>query len=63
MPTLTSAITAAELPVGETVFRIYYYLGYMAIGTSLGLRVAAVSDQDGSIAYGPLIFETDQTCL
>ena len=61
MPTLTSAITAAELPVGETVFRIYYYLGYMAIGTSLGLRVAAVSDQDGSIAYGPLIFETDQT--
>jgi len=60
MPTLTSAITAAELPVGEIAFRIYYYLGYMAIGTSLGLRVAAVSDQDGSIAYGPLIFETEQ---
>jgi hypothetical protein len=60
MPTLTSAITAAELPVGEVVFRIYYYLGYMAIGTSLGLRVAQVSDQDGSIAYGPLIFETTQ---
>ena len=60
MPTLTSAITAAELPVGEVAFRIYYYLGYMAIGTSLGLRVAAISDQDGSIAYGPLIFETEQ---
>ena len=60
MPTLTSAITAAELPVGEIVFRIYYYLGYMAIGTSLGLRVADVSVSDGSIAYGPLIFETDQ---
>ena len=60
MPTLTSAITAAELPVGEIAFRIYYYLGYMAIGTNLGLRVAAVSDQDGSINYGPLIFETDQ---
>jgi len=60
MPTLTSAITAAELPVGEVAFRIYYYLGYMAIGTSLGLRIAAVSDQDGSIAYGPLIFETEQ---
>ena len=60
MPTLTSAITAAELPVGETVFRIYYYLGYMAIGTSLGLRVADVSVTDGSIAYGPLIFETEQ---
>jgi hypothetical protein len=60
MPTLTSAITAAELPVGEIVFRIYYYLGYMAIGTNLGLRVAAVSDQDGSLSYGPLIFESEQ---
>ena len=60
MPTLTSAITAAELPVGEIVFRIYYYLGYMAIGTSLGLRVADVSATDGSLAYGPLIFESEQ---
>lgn len=60
MPTLTSAITAAELPVGEIVFKIYYYLGYMAIGTNQGLRVADVSNQDGSLAYGPLIFETTQ---
>jgi len=60
MPTLTSAITAAELPVGEIAFRIYYYLGYMALGTNLGLRVAQVSDQDGSLAYGPLIFESAQ---
>jgi len=60
MPTLTSAITAAELPVGEIVYKIYYYLGYMAIGTSLGLRIAQVSDNDGSIAYGPLLFESEQ---
>lgn len=60
MPTLTSAITAAELPVGEVVFKVYYYLGYMAIGTNLGLRVADVSVSDGSIAYGPLIFESEQ---
>jgi hypothetical protein len=60
MPVLTSAITAAEMPVGEIIFRIYYYLGYMAIGTSLGLRIAAVSDQDGSINYGPLLFESEQ---
>ena len=59
MPTLTSAITAAELPVGEIVYRIYYYLGYMAIGTNLGLRIASVSDANGSLAYGPLVFETD----
>jgi hypothetical protein len=60
MPTLTSAITAAELPVGEIIYKIYYYLGYMAIGTSLGLRIAQVSDSDGSIAYGPLLFESEQ---
>lgn len=60
MPTLTSAITAAELPVGERCFKISYYLGYMAIGTSKGMRVAQTSDQDGSIAYGPLLFESTQ---
>jgi hypothetical protein len=60
MPTTTSAITAAELPVGEIAYRIYYYLGYMAIGTNLGLRVADVSNADGSIAYGPLIFNSEQ---
>jgi hypothetical protein len=59
MPTLTSAITAAEMPSGELIFRIYYYLGYMLIGTSLGVRVAAVAD-DGSLAYGPLLFESEQ---
>ena len=60
MPTLTSAITAAELPVGETTFKISFYLGYMCIGTNQGVRIAQVSDTDGSIAYGPLIFETEQ---
>jgi hypothetical protein len=61
MPTLTSAITAAELPVGEIVFRIAYYLGNMAIGTSQGMRMADVAGaQDGSITYGGLIFESDQ---
>ncbi len=62
MPTLTSAITAAELPVGEIVHKIHYYLGYMMIGTNKGIRVATVSDQDGSLSYGPLIVETTQPC-
>ncbi len=60
MPTLTQAITAAELPVGETTFKISFYLGYMCIGTNQGVRIAQVSDQDGSIAYGPLLFESTQ---
>ena len=62
MPTLTSAVVAAELPVGEIVHKIHYYLGYMMIGTNKGIRAAVISDQDGSINYGPLIVETDQPC-
>jgi len=63
MPTLTGgAVVAAELPVGEIVHKIYYYLGYLMIGTNKGVRVATVSDQDGSITYGPLIVETSQPC-
>ena len=60
MPTLTSAITAAELPIGELVHCIKYYLGKVIIGTSKGIRVAQVNDTDGSLAYGPLIVETSQ---
>jgi hypothetical protein len=60
MPTLTSAITAAELPVGELCFKIAYYLDFMAIGTSQGVRIAAISDTTGSIGYGPLLFESTQ---
>lgn len=59
MPTLTFASVAAELPVGEIVYKIYYYLGYMLIGTSKGIRVATVAD-DGSITYGPIVVHTEQ---
>lgn len=59
MPSLTSAITAAEMPIGEKIYKIEYYLGYMLIGTSKGIRIAAVDDA-GSITYGPLIVETTQ---
>ena len=61
MPTLTSAITAAELPVGEKVFKIYEYLGYLCIGTSEGIRIASIGT-DGSLTYGPLIVETTNPC-
>ena len=60
MPTLTQAVVAAEMPVGEIIHKIHYYLGYMIIGTNKGVRVSVVSDVDGSINYGPLIVETDQ---
>ncbi len=59
MPSLTSAITAAQMPTGEKIFKIEYYLGYMLIGTNKGIRVATVDD-NGSIIYGPLMVETSQ---
>ena len=59
MPTLTSAITAAEMPIGEKIYAIRYYLGYMLIGTNKGIRVATVNG-DGSVLYGPLMVETSQ---
>ena len=62
MPTLTSAITSAEMPEGEIIHKIKYYLGKLLIGTSKGIRVASVNDQDGSLLYGPLIVQTDQPC-
>jgi hypothetical protein len=57
MPTLTSGVIAAQLPIGEVVNKIEYYLGYLMIGTNKGVRAATISDQDGSINYGPLIIE------
>ena len=59
VPTLDGAVVAAELPRGEVVQTIKYYLGYMLIGTAYGARVAQVLD-GGDIVYGPLIFKSDQ---
>ena len=57
MPTLTSGIVAAQLPIGEIVNKIESYLGYLMIGTNKGMRVAIISDTTGDLRYGPLIFE------
>ena len=57
MPALTSGIVAAQLPIGEIVYKIESYLGYLMIGTNKGMRVAVISDATGDLSYGPLIFE------
>jgi len=63
MPTISGgAITAAEMPVGERIFKLFYYLGFLMIGTDKGIRAATFSVYDGSITYGPLIVETTQPC-
>lgn len=60
IPVINSAVVVAELPVGEIVYKIYHYLGRIMIGTNKGVRAAIVSDQDGTIEYGPLMIETTQ---
>lgn len=59
MPTLTYGITAAVMPKGEIIHKIYQYLGYMMIGTNKGVRVAEIKS-DGSLTYGPLIHNDEQ---
>lgn len=59
METISSPTTAAELPIGERIHKLFSYLGYMIIGTSKGVRVASI-DANGSLTYGPLLFEVDQ---
>lgn len=61
MPVLAAATTAAEMPIGEVIHKIFYYLGYMCIGTSRGVRVASIA-ADGSLTYGPIIFESVHGC-
>lgn len=57
VPTLTSAVTAADFPDEEHVTSIGVYLGkYMLIGTNKGVRVGIIAS-DGSIAYGGLTYE------
>ena len=58
--TLNAATVTAELPVGEQVYALYQYLGYVMIGTSKGMRVAVVNADTGDLAYGPLIFEATE---
>jgi hypothetical protein len=59
IPEPLTLVVVAELPRGEIVYSIKTYLGYMIIGTSLGVRIAQIQT-DGSIVYGPLLFEAEQ---
>jgi hypothetical protein len=54
---LDEAIMVLSLPDGETINAIHYYLGYLALGTSEGVRICPVGN-DGSPVMGPLLVET-----
>lgn len=55
---LSTLVTTLVLPRGERLTSMYGYLGtYVMIGTSQGVRVA-ISDADGNLSYGPLVYES-----
>lgn len=59
IPQINGGVVAAEMPRGELIYSIAYYLGYIVIGTSFGVRVAQVLD-NGDLIYGPLFVKTNQ---
>lgn len=59
IPEPITAVVVAEMPRGEIVYSIKAYLGYMIIGTDAGVRIANIQT-DGSIVYGPLLFQAEQ---
>ena len=58
VPDPAAAIQVAQLPYGERVNAMQFYLGYMAIGTNKGIRIAQVAE-NGSLVLGPLLVETN----
>ena len=57
LPTLSGAITTAELPVGEQILDIISYLGaYVVLATNLGIRIGTVATE-GQVTYGPFTYE------
>jgi len=58
-PDPASAIQVVQLPYGEIINCMNFYLGYLAIGTNKGLRIGTVAS-DGSVTLGPILFDTNQ---
>ena len=60
-PTLETPTVIIDMPSGERINEFDVYLGvYAVLATSAGFRVG-VSDANGNIQYGPLLF-TDAPC-
>jgi len=57
LPDLSSSTMNVSLPDDEIVKTMYYYLGYLAIGTTKGIRICPISI-NGDITLGPLVIES-----
>jgi hypothetical protein len=57
VPNPAAAVQVVQLPYGEIIKSMQFYLGYIAIGTNKGIRIGVTTD-DGSLILGPLLVET-----
>lgn len=57
VPVLTTPTTAARVPLGEEIADLSYYLGYLVMPTTRGVRVALTDAS--SVLLGPLVIEGD----
>ena len=61
-PTLNTPTVVIDMPQGESINAFDVYLGlYAVLATSKGFRVG-ISDTNGDIQYGPLLFD-DAPCM
>lgn len=56
LPNMSAATMGLQMPLGEVINIIEYYLGYLVIGTNKGVRIATVN-ANGDLVYGPLLFD------
>jgi hypothetical protein len=57
LPDMAGATMVLSLPDGETVKAIHYYLGYLAVGTSKGVRICTIYGNN-NLVMGPLLIES-----
>lgn len=56
VPTMSVPMQVAELPTGEVVVAMRYYLGHLTVVTTQGCRVCVVGD-GGQVGVGPILIK------
>lgn len=60
VPVLSAPTTVTQVPSGERITAMTYYLGFLVLTTTAGVRLALVED-NGGLRLGPLVVEGDFT--
>jgi len=57
LPDLSSSTVNVILPDSELIIAMHYYLGYLVVGTNMGVRICQIN-ANGDLTLGPLLVET-----